>query len=339
MTTQTIYGAQLWFPWISTGTASLLMDAAGEMVAMAVQIPKTGNIAKFHARIATVTSSQSLTGSVQSLDASGLPDGTPIQSGTHAVPASNTWATFDFGTDYAATKGQFKAFVIAWTGTAGNLNIAADNATLTLRAANNYPLLFTASWAKQARTPIVILEYDDGSFAHLPGAVPGVTTNVDYNTGSTPDEAALRFSLPIPMTVSGIMYAGRMNGDVDLVLYSGTTALATCSIDKDFNVGTGDGVFMGLFETPQALTASTVYRAAVKPSTATSVRLFYFDASSNNWLDQYDGGKECYWSQRTDAGAWSDTTTRRPQIGLIVSGLADDAGGGGGLAHPVGRWM
>lgn len=301
------------------------MDAAGEKVAAVVQIPKTGNIAKFYARIGTVTTAQALKGSVQSLDATMNADGTPIQSGTHASPASNTWATFTFGSVYAATKGDWKAFVVEWNATAGNLNILADSFP---RHQNVYPELFTTAWAKQGRSPIVILEYDDGSIEFVLAAIPGVTTSTDFAQNSSPDENALRFQSSVPMTVAGITFAGRLSGPCDLVLYDGTTSLASVSLDNDGNSGAGDAVFSGMFASPQALLANTVYRAAVRPTSNTNVRLFYFDANANGWLDQYDGGKEFYWSQRTNDGAWSDTTTRRPQIGLVLSGLSDGAGGG-----------
>jgi len=48
-------------------------------------------------------------------------------------------------------------------------------------------------------------------------------------------------------------------------------------------------------------------------------------------LDMLSGGQAFHFSSRADAGAWSDTTTRRPIMGLILSAADDGVGGGGGM--------
>lgn len=311
---------------------SLLIDASGEKVAAILPMPKTGNLRKIGFRTGTVTSAQTLKVSMQSLDTNGVPDGTPIQSGTQAAPASDTWYKITLGADYAATKGDFKAVVIEFDTTVGNLNILAGSQEFDVF--NVYTALYTGAWAKQGRHVMVYLEYDDGTVYFVPSTFPAVASIQIYNSGSTPDEYALRFQLPFAAQISGIVATIRMvgGGDLDLVLYSGTTALQTVSVDGDITQTVVEGRCMFLFATPQDIAANTVYRAAVKPSNANGTRLALLTAPSNAALAGMEGGIECYLSTRTDAGAWTDNTAVRPSIGLILSGVDVSAGSAGIIA-------
>lgn len=336
MTLQAFHGGV--FPDIplTTSTSSVLtLDAAGEKGAVIFRVPKTGNIRKIHFLTGTVTTWQNLRVSTQAVDAAtGDPTGTVVQSGivTGLNTDDNIWKSATLSSDHAGTRGDLLSVVFEFDSTVGNLVI--NNATLSGTSVdmyNVYPDLYTGAWAKQARGPILILEYSDGSFIYTPGLLPIVPVALTtFNTGSTPDEVALRFSLPVPMKVAGASFLGRLTGDCDLVLYdAANTVLASASLDKDVIQSTAADVLMAaIFNTEVTLSASTIYRLAVKPTTATNVRLMYGDAPSNDALDAMAGGKNMYWSQRTDAGSWTDTTTRRPMIALLPSAFDDGAGGG-----------
>ena len=82
---------------------------------------------------------------------------------------------------------------------------------------------------------------------------------------------------------------------------------------------------------PVALTAGAVYRLSLTPGPAT-VQVRTFSVPSNAHLGGFEGGSSWYYSQRTDAGAWTDTTTKRPWFGVHVASIAP-ASGGGETAH------
>ena len=153
----------------------------------------------------------------------------------------------------------------------------------------------------------------------------------DVNTGTTPDEVALKFKFPFPVKIKG--WYGRITpaagGDFQAILYDsdGTTALQTISYDGDIRLSNATGNYIDYFSSSQAILKDTFYRLAVKPTTTTTITLGGNTHTAAAILDALPGGQNLHESTRTDAGAWTDTTTDRPQIGLIIDS-ADDAVGG-----------
>lgn len=334
-------------PHIFSGTAfsSLLIDASGEKVAFIIQIPKTGTISKVGFRTATVTTSQTLRVGLYTVDASGDATTTAyggMTAGTQTSPASNTNYLVTLGTEASATAGDFVAVVVEFDSTVGNLNIA-----YATTETNNFPYveLYTGSWAKSASTPVVSLEYNDGSYDIIPGCIPpGSGSNTTFNSGSTPDEYALYFKLKGPAKISGVLLYGGANvaaADFSVNLYDtdGTTSLTSLSVDGDTRAGTGSTVLsMFSFTAPVALNKDVFYYLSLKPTTANNCRLTRYTVASAASLDGMPGGSLFYEATRTDAGAWTTTTTVRPGIYLQLSAIDDgtSTGGSGGAFTFIG---
>lgn len=319
---------------IGNGTAPLLIDASGEMAAHIVVIGKAGNIHKVWIRLGAVTTGQTLKVSLQDLDGNGDPDGTPDQSGTVAVADSddNTWKSVTLGSDRAVTVGQRLAINVEYNATVGNLNVVTSAFISGANLNNSYSDLKTGgTWAKSLRAPVVVLEFDDGTICPLLGAMPLICTNIDVASNTTPDEIALKFQVPFSCKCHGIWYGGRLSGDVDFVLYAanGTSVQGTVSNDKDAVASASDSISANLFD-PVTLSINTVYYAALKPTSTTSMRLYYGDVSTAAHLDTLPGGQNAHYAEQTDAGGFSATTTRRPFIGVILSAFDDGVGGGSG---------
>lgn len=334
-------------PHIFSGTtfASLLIDASGEKTAFIIQIPKTGTISKVGFRTNTVTTSQTLRVGLYTVDASGDATTTAyggMTAGTQTSPASNTNYLVTLGTGASATSGDFVAVVVEFDSTVGNLNIAHANTET-----NNFPYveLYTGTWAKSASTPVVSLEYDDGSYEIISGCIPpGSGTNTTFNSGSTPDEYALYFKLKGPAKVGGVLLYGGANAagaDFSINLYDtdGTTSLASLSVDGDARAGTGSTVLsMFSFATPVTLSKDVFYYLSLKPTTANNCRLNRYTLASAGSMDGMSGGSLFYEATRTDAGAWTTTTTVRPGIYLQLSAIDDgtSSGGSGGAYTFIG---
>lgn len=325
-------------PYAENGVANLLLDASGEKAAVIFRVPKDGNIRKVHFRLGTVTTGQTLKASLQDVDpATGTPDGTVDQSGTVTVADTddNTWKTVTFGADRAVTRGAWLACVIEFDSTVGNLNITKiSSASLSQDA---YTALYTGTWAKSSDMPVLAIEYDDGSFGVMTSVQPFSSTNVVINTGTTPDEAGVKFTLPFPAKCAGILYWGSApaSSDLDAVLYDsdGSTALATASLDADIVSDTSLRLRLAPFSSEITLEKNVAYRAVIKPTTATSFTFRYALASNAAHLAQAPGGTGFHMTQRTDAGSWTDTTTQRPYMAILISQL-DDGASGGIKRHP-----
>jgi hypothetical protein len=340
----------------ATQTTNFLIDASAEKVAFVIRVPKTGTLNSVGFLLGTVTQAPAsgLKVSFQDVDTStGNPDGTGDQFATVTSGlTSNSWVDVSStgymgaggagsGAKRSVTVGDRLAIVIEFASFAASdsLNIvAAATGTSVTMNYQCYVDHFTASWAKSAATnPIFSLKYDDGTYAVMPEVLPitGFGT-LSYNQNTVAqDEAGLIFQVPFSCKVSGCWYDADIDGTADFVLYDsdGSTSLGSFSVDNNVRNSTGNGAGFGYFTGGEkTLTVNTSYRLIFKPTSTTNVILKYFDVNSAALLDQMPGGQTCHFTSRVDAGSWSQTTTRRPLMGLLISALDDgvSAGGSGG---------
>lgn len=322
---------------VAPGTNNQVIDATGEKSGFVVQAPKTGNIRKIHFRTAAAATPTDTDVRVESVDAAtGMPSGSLLNANSNVTVASasitaNSWITTgNLTADAAVTKGQLIAIVVAPTGSP-NIRVAVFSTNAGFRFP--YVTLFTAAWALvPGNVPILALEYSDGSFAYMPGVNAASAFNSHaIASDTTPDEIALVFQVPGPVTVSGFWLWADLDGDADVILYNsdGSSALVTLSIDKDVRAATTVGMpFIFTFATPVDLSGATTYMLAVKPTTTTALTIYSFDVASAAILDQHAGGQAFHYRQATD-GAWAAaTTTRRPYFGLFLSAIDNGAGSG-----------
>lgn len=321
--------------YLSTANTSFALGATNQQIGFVFYAPKNGNISGARIRLGVTTAGQTLIAGLQDVGlADGLPDGTFDQSGFAAVADTddNVEKAFTFGSARTVTMGNLLSLVVGYAATAGSLIILS---TFTNENSSVYVTYASAgTHAKQGgRAPVFFLNYDDGTTPNVTGVVPTVSTFVDYSSASNPDEWGAKFRYPFSVTIRGAYYEGRAGGDCDFVLYDsdGTTVLASASRDKDVNQITTTPPYSGIFATSVTLSANTYYRLSIKPTTATGVRLIYFDCAAASDLDAFLGiGQDFHLTKRTDAGAWTDVTTQRPSIGLLIDGIDTSGGGGGG---------
>lgn len=341
----------LWIPQCPAGLemafpSTLTIDASGEKVAWIFRAPKTGDLAKVRFRTGTVTVGDTLKVSFQDLNtATGQADEVVDQFRTVVVGDGDDNTAFltglitsdgtDTGTKRAITKGDLVALVIEFNSfVAGNLQIATTSylANYVFILGPNYLSHKTAAWAKQgSRGSAFGIEYSDGSYYHIPDSFPITALTSDaINTGTTPDEIGMKFQFPGPVKVDGAWTTMSQNGaaDISLVLYDsdGTTELASNTIDEDVTVIPGSVSIAWASFAEQSLVAATNYRLVIKPTTANSVNVQGITVAAAGVLDQLDGGQNFHRTERTNAGAWTDTTTKRPFMGLRLSAIDDGAG-------------
>jgi hypothetical protein len=355
MTLQTILGGGtwLWTPqcFTSAGAAfggGMIMDASAEKVALIGEVPKTGTLDKFEWRLGTVTQAPAngLRCSFQDVSATdGAPDGTQdqyrdvtsgITSNSWVAPGLMTSDGTDGGVKRSVTQGDIIACVVEFVSFSASDNVrVAQLDTDIHRVVGQFPYSnhFTAAWAVGSPTSIMVLKYNDGTYASFhPTILPVLTfNNHTMNTGTTPDEIALLFQVPFSCKIGGAGFRVDADQDFDIILYDsdGTTPLATSSRDKDRRGSTAGINGFARFTSDVTLTINTDYRLAVKPTTASSIVLYSMDVSAAAILGAIEGGTSMSYSSRSDAGAWTPLTTRRPLIYPWLTALDDGAGGGG----------
>lgn len=331
----------LWIPhpFIRTGAISfgnMLIDASGEKAAGIFRAPKTGTVSKIGFLTGIVTTGATVDVRLETVDlANGDPSGTLFgtdSNGSQVIANGddNTWFTTTLTTGPSVTKGDLLAVVIANAGS-GDMNIR----NCTFDNPRNFPYtdLFTLSWSKDDDAPVFSLEYSDGSYAYSLGVWPISATNSPFfNLSSTPDERGLIFQLPFPFRVTGMWINSDLDGAVDIVLYDddGTTVLESVSLDPDVRQIPDKRTTLVWFDGTQTLSANTNYRLVLKPTTTTNVALVDFEVDSVVVMESLEGGSNFHFTERTDAGSWTDTVTKRPAIGLICDAFDDGVSVGGG---------
>ena len=342
MATQIIPGTIV-IPQVPTAASEAsngTLDASGEKFAVVFHAPRAGDIAKVAWKVGTATTGGDLDIRLEDIDAAtGFPDGNLIAvnaNGTQTITTTNNaWYTTTLTSSPTVTQGQLIGAVL----------VATDAIVTEIDGSGNdidfpYGLIDTGGgFSSVTRQCILAIEYSDGSYFEIPGlkvfSLRGVTAS--YGSSSTPDEIGIRFKWPVPVQAVGFHLSGELDGVADVVLYEGTSQLTAISLDPDIRGTTGVAPSFGIFPASQSLAADTVYHLTLKPTSATTVRLNTFTFDSNALLDAADGGTlEIYHAERTDAGAFSYDTAKRPVLHLLVNAFDDGAGGAGGglLTHP-----
>jgi hypothetical protein len=333
-------------------TAMGAMNASGDRVAIIVECPKAGTLDKFEFFSGTVsnTPDNGIRCSFQTIaPTTGNPDGTQDQfrdilagltSATWMVPGLITSDGTDTGAKRTVSRGELVGCVVDFVSfVASDTYQVATVRTNTYMQGRNYNADGSSgAYTKGTTTsmPIVALKYDDGSYAvFAPDFVLPITgfNTFTFNSGSTPDERALKFSFAGPVRVRGAWIMCDLDNDTDVVLYDsdGSTVLATATIDKDLRFGSATTICPVQFSFPSSvsLAASTNYYLSIKPG-ASSISAYSLQFPGTAYLAASPWGANAIMSTRTDAGAWSDETDEQLYAGLIIDGIDNGAGGGGG---------
>lgn len=181
-----------------------------------------------------------------------------------------------------------------------------------------------ASWAQDPYFGGLGLQYNDGEIL-LPAVISHGTA---IQSDTSPDEVGCLFTVPMTCTCIGAAWVSHHSNmgtvDATITLYAGSTPIATVSYDnsKDslpLNNQAGREV---IWDTPVVLSPGTTYRLTVTATTATYDILMTTwtlnDLISRYWFEE---GLRWYLTERTNGGAWTDTTTKIAGMGLILSSV------------------
>lgn len=326
-----------------TGSQVVQLTAAGHIFAAVIRVPETGTLNRFVFRTGTnlLDGTSVIRMSLQDVNpASGDPDGVvdeyrdvasaSLPSDTWIVPGLMTDNGLDGGNKRAVTQGDLLVCAIGYqTFVAADQLEVSNNGAIGISAtvgglSITFPYITEntgGAYAKRNYPLQIALEYSDGSFYTLgPDVMPATIGSQGFHSGSTPDEIGIKFSLPFPLRVSGAWARLEVLNPCDIVLYDsdGVGVLNTLSIDPDIRFASPDH---GFWLWPQSinLNANESYRIVVKPTTGAPVNLRYFTVPGLAYMGAIPGGTDFVWTSRTNGGAWSDDTVKRPFMGLYAT--------------------
>lgn len=323
-------------------SSGITLNASGDRIGFVIQCPKAGTLDKFEWKTGSVGNNpdNGMRMSFQGVDpTTGFPDGTPDQyrditgtfsANTWQVPGLMTSDGTDGGSKRTVAAGEYLACVIDFVSFVASDSIVVAVSSSPISSNCNSQFVADASSGTYAKStsqqPNLALKYDDGTYGVFTFPCwPLLDVEVTaFNTASTPDERALKIvGFPQNVRTIGAWAFGDFDGDLDIVLYDAASSVVdTASLDKDLRGVTTPGLsFVTWPNGPHTLTANSVYRVAVKPTSATTLYVNVQRLPSNAYLPYLPGGTNFLYSTRTDAGAWTDDDTRRPLIGLTLDGV------------------
>lgn len=292
----------------------------------------TKDIRRVGFRWSTVTKAggSAMTVSLQNVSTSATPlqpdetqDQTVAIANADAAFVSNTWyRTGTFSADRTVAFGEMVAVVIEFDGAgrlgADTINVASR--VSTVQGVTNSSSCFKSGgvWTCDLSCAVnMVLEFSDGTFGTMAGGFPcSAVGAISYNSGTlVADEYALEVKFTKDVRVDLASWAAKLasaSADYEFLIYDGTTAVATVTIDGSWRNTTVTTIAISTpLPTPITLTAGTLYRFALRPTTANPIEVYYHDvADANHWVCHV-GGPDWRLTSRLDQGAWAAATTTR----------------------------
>lgn len=337
------------YPQASTTPRSSNIGASGDIVAQCgilaiADTTTTKTLSKVGFKFGAVTKAGGSTVrvSLQDVDLTAgppvRPDGTPDQS----VTIANADAGMVTGAAYLATLGSTRSvtagdffcavFDYASYGGADSINFDGWVQNINLSASSQISRFASAAWTDRAANPNIYFEFSDGTYGNFSGTFPfSALGSTAYNSGSGADEIAAEFTVSQAVTIDAVVASALVAGassDFEIVLYSGTTALNTCTIDANTIVASAFPIVCTI--NPRlTLAPGTTYHISVKPTTANNVTLYYVDLPSAGMRSTTPYSTQWSSTSRVDAGSWAaPTTTRLYNFGYRIVATSASTGGG-----------
>lgn len=308
------------------------LDSVQVRCASLFQAPRDGTVTGLRFYLRGVTTGQSVTCALQGTN-SGDPDGSDLASGSVSVADTddNTLKTITFGSSVNVTRGSWYAIVWRWAASAGSLQINACGSALRVNAPSRYYAF--GSWSNLQGSGSFCLTWADGVRVSPAGTFPAfkrITEGITHD--GTPDEVGNRFVLSFDAYATAIWfhYGNYTDGDIrTATLYDDSKVLNYFSIEDSFNrMGTETAEL--LLPKPLLLKAGRTYRVTVQPSVnwPDSLTAYGFEFVDTAGLGAA-GPIDCYRTERTNSGSWTDTTTKRLLAGVRLAKVSTGSAPGG----------
>lgn len=315
----------------ATSTAaptSTTLDAAADKVAYIFSVPKDGTLNRVGFRAVLVGTQPQYRVSFQTLNASGEPSGS-VYGGCAAtdvtVSAGWNWATLSTGATAAA--GDRIAAVIE----AGAVAPDASNHITVQRSQAGFLSVMglpytaentTAAWVKNDDGAVIAARYSDGVVVGTPLDATTIL-NGNVNSGTSPDEVGCAFTVPVTLACVGARVAldPASGASVIVRLYSDTTEVAVTTAILAVELSNLSVSIMDVAWDAVALSPGTTYRLTVVPQNANNVDLLQWTVPDADSKAAWPEGSRWQRTARTDAGAFAETATQLPLLGIWVNSL------------------
>lgn len=322
----------------STLANSSSMSATGDVFAAPTHSPQTGNVTGVKFATGTVTTGCTVAVTIETVDsATGFPTGTLYHANaTTTVVIANTddnvLKTATFPGNVPTTKGDPFAIVIrVSSGTPTTMNFRAMTLDTALAPPSRYRVQAGTTTLVSSQSPCMSLTYTTGEVALQTGLPHANSSNLTMSTTTTPDEVGIKFTVPFNCRSTGFsIRSGNGAGfkASDVVLYdSSNNVVASATLNSHFIKGlAADFPYRQYWSSTVDLKKGRTYRLVLKPTTSTSwttalVKLSTFSATPASF-----SAISYAYTQRTDAGSWSDDTDSAVAMTAIIDKIYQPGG-------------
>ena len=326
-----------------------IINGASDIIEYALNVDASGTIESVHLETGTIVATGNIHVAIQRMGSSangpdGHGDGTDVVFATQSITVSNT--THEFGplTDDGTASGT-KMVVSAGDviavrikrGTSSSFNgpfLFINSGAAAVESMDQVPQLTPnlfrstnggSTWSFTQGMANCAIEYEDGSFVRQGMACVEFFFQPDSFTiglNTTPDEIGIRIIPESTIQVSGFTTLGD-NGEAECKVYDASDTVLT-SVKTGFHGGSSGHSQKRTHFFPEHVTliGGEVYRLTLSYlSAAAGQGLAGYDVALNKRLASQPAGIECYRTERTDGGAWTDTTDQRLAIWFVVNGI------------------
>ena len=320
----------------TTGAVSSAALVASGRIGFNFQPPKTGTIDRILWQSGTAVGSPTVDVRLETVG-TGSPSGTLFGPNTNIVTgtvASNTAYESTLTAGASVTPDNFLSLVWAYnSGT--SIQIALGSLVNSMQL--NLPQISTAGVYSiiSGRLPYAALGYSDGTY--WPIAPGGVAYGIGSTTSQyTSGEKGVRFRFPNPVRASGFWTTHDPDVDIGYNLYAdatspGGTAIRSLTVATNRFIQKNAVVSQYNFPSSVTFAANTWYRLVGSPSGSPGTRFNINTIPSASYASAVATDHHL---TESSGVSWADTTTILPQIGIVIDGLDDGAGSGGGLILP-----
>lgn len=329
------------------------LDAVGEKYAYILQAPKDGTITKIYFHVTTVTTPGTVDLTCETVsNVAGNPSGSLYAagaSGSVAVTTGSTQYSVTLSTPLVITRGAYFAIVLTLNGV-GNMTISNDAGNSYISFPYNKEFI-AAAWTSQANNnPVIMLEYDDGTFPNMFGAnqyTLAQPTSESFSSSSNPNHRGNIFRPDFKCNVGGVAFYSVPNASVTLTIKfydsDGTTVLATATHQSNLNQNVAN-IRLRYYLLSNEITceANTSYRIVYAPGTQ-ATQLQSYTAGTTTILAGYADGLNLFSTTSItapiSAGQWVDSPLKVYALYPMLTGVNDSSTSGGSTGVASGKMM
>jgi len=316
------------FGFAGAGSYTVL-DNTGEYCSQLVTIHESLTIKYIHFYVTSVTTAGDVIASLNAVNSTSQPaiPGDILGSGNSAYATATIsaagWKRLELTSPLSVSSGDRVFIKIgSYNFVAGSYRIANVSSNLFYDNGNYHLTNLGTVDASATNRLCILLESTTGLMIGCT-AIPFSSTALTVNTGTTPDEVGNLITAKYGYDVVGAYVHSDIDAAYDIIMYYDGSTYSK-SMSENERAAVTSNPFTVYFADKIHVIKGSTYRLVIKPTTTTSITFYecLFPTSYESLvLTNYFSGETIVKTSRSDAGSWTDDSTKLTTILPIISGI------------------